>query len=188
MALHKIREELQKKQDSIDPRHSDEFYSILKFKPEFRKGIINTRRLLNEFYEMCQILRDMINIGEETDWNLRTSVQSIYRSIGTYINRLDDENDENAALIRRLLAESYAASSSPTTTKPSRSPPKVLNIYEVSRPNESFAFNRNNLENVRLLFHGSRANNFVGILSRGLILPKFVANASNDELQRTDQG
>ena len=39
-----------------------------------------------------------------------------------------------------------------------------------------------------MLFHGSRASNFVGILSRGLLLPKCVNNANEQELTRTDIG
>jgi poly [ADP-ribose] polymerase 2/3/4 len=39
-----------------------------------------------------------------------------------------------------------------------------------------------------MLFHGSRASNFVGILSRGLLMPKCVNNANEQELTRTDIG
>lgn len=181
MTLHKIREELDTgKPDRVDPQLSDEFFSLLKFKPEFRRktGPIKSRRQLAEFYDMCQILRDMINIGEETEWNLRSSAQSIYRSIGTYMNRLDED-----ASVRHLLTDSYKSSGAGGGNL------NILNIYEVVRPNESFGFNRKkNLNNVRLLFHGSRVNNFVGILSRGLMLPKCVPHDQQNELLRTDQG
>ena len=47
-----------------------------------------------------------------------------------------------------------------------------------------------NLSNCRMMFHGSRVSNFVGILSRGLLLPKCVYNDEeiNSELLRTDIG
>lgn len=180
IVLHKIREELQNK-SSHDPMLSQEFFATLGFKKEHRKRLINTRRLLSEYYDMCQILRDMINIGEETDWNLRTSAQAIYRSIGTYISRIA-EDQESYKQIEQLLTKAYDVD----PNKPDSV--DIVNIYEVVRPNESFAFNRDNLGNVQLLFHGSRVNNFVGILSRGLLVPRFVSNEINNELERTDQG
>lgn len=182
MALHKIREELKtKRENEIDRKLSDEFYAALRFKFEYRVLLINTRRQLVKYFDLCQILRDMVNIGEETEWNLRTSVQSIYRSIGAYVNRLDDSSGFDNNMVRRLLIDSSADLSESVASK-------IRNVYEVVRPNESFGFNRNNLDNVRLLFHGSRVNNFVGILSRGLILPKYVTHEAQNELQRTDEG
>lgn len=149
---------------------------------DHRKQVINNRRALNERYDLCQILRDMVNIGEETDWNLRTSVQSIYRSIGSYINSLKHDNLENYKTIEKLVLDSYSSLSDTVKSL------DVLNVYEIVRPNESFGFNRAGLGNVKLLFHGSRVNNFVGILSRGLLLPKYVVNEENNDLVRTDEG
>ena len=182
MTLHKIRNELQNKAlgNSEMAKLSQEFFSTLHFKAEHRKEMINNRRVLSRYYDLCQILRDMINIGEETDWNLRTSVQSIYRSIGTFISCLNERSAyqyyEEVQSIEALLRSSYEGDID------------VLGVYEVVRPNENADFNRKGLGNVQLLFHGSRVSNFVGILSRGLLLPKFVSDEKNNEIERSDEG
>lgn len=182
VVLHKIRDELNNKTPH-DAKLSQEFFQLLRFKPEHRKQLINTRRVLTRHADMCQCVRDMINIGEETDWNLRASVQSVYRSMGTFVNCLNERSAyvyyERVQSVEKLLREAY-------TDRKSRL--DVIGVYECVRPNESFGFNRQALTNVRTLFHGSRVNNFVGILSRGLLLPKFVSNENNNELERTDQG
>lgn len=45
---------------------------------------------------------------------------------------------------------------------------KLLDCFEIEREGEKERFNPNKLDNKKLLFHGSRFSNFVGILSTGL--------------------
>jgi poly [ADP-ribose] polymerase len=61
---------------------------------------------------------------------------------------------------------------------------KVKNIYTLKRDNEWDSFTEK-IENQRLLFHGSRIKNWVGILSRGILLPKIVVSLG---VNRTDAG
>ena len=50
---------------------------------------------------------------------------------------------------------------------------KLLDLYSVEREEESKRFNPDNLDNVKLLWHGSRFSNYGGILSQGLrVAPK----------------
>ncbi len=49
----------------------------------------------------------------------------------------------------------------------------VDNIFAVSRPAEKAAF-KSEIMDQRLLFHGSRISNYVGLLSRGVLMPKVV--------------
>lgn len=177
MILHKIRVELERNPNSSKEYEtlSNQFHALMKLKKEFR-FTINTRRRLNDAYDLCQTMRDMVNIGEETEWKMRVSVQSIYRSIGCHIGRLAPESDEFYSLEQLVRANDHELSVN------------ILNVYEIIRPNECFNFNRSNLNNVRLLFHGSKVNNFLGILSRGLLIPKLVVNEANSELARSDVG
>lgn len=62
----------------------------------------------------------------------------------------------------------------------------IDNIFEVIRLNEHLNF-AENIPNQRLLYHGSKAGNFLGILSRGLLLPKYVTDLLGDEM-RSDIG
>lgn len=60
----------------------------------------------------------------------------------------------------------------------------VVRIYSLRRETESQQF-RDQLSNQQLLFHGSRISNFVGLLSRGLLMPKVVTGMGG---ARTDAG
>src|SRR5207302_9199549 len=58
------------------------------------------------------------------------------------------------------------------------------NIYTLRRDAEWEQFG-SGIDNQRLLFHGSRIQNWVGILSRGILLPKIVVSMG---VHRTDAG
>ena len=59
----------------------------------------------------------------------------------------------------------------------------MRNLYSVSRAVEaaSFLFE---LQNKQTLFHGSRAQNWLGILSHGLVPPKVGVTSRFEERQR----
>jgi poly [ADP-ribose] polymerase len=61
---------------------------------------------------------------------------------------------------------------------------KIKNIYTLRRAGEHEVFT-GHIDNQRLLFHGSRIKNWVGILSRGILLPKIVVSMG---VNRTDAG
>lgn len=50
---------------------------------------------------------------------------------------------------------------------------KIIDLFKIERENEAKVYNPNKLDNKKLLFHGSRFSNYVGILSNGMrIAPK----------------
>jgi poly [ADP-ribose] polymerase 2/3/4 len=172
IVLHRQKENVEK----VDL--SNEFYKTLPFKVEEKKRSLTNKRTLYQRFELCQVLRDMITLREEANWMMQTSIQSIYRSINSHINCLEFESDDYSN-IKNILLNSCSFS-------PSQKP-IIHNIYEIKRPNEIFNFNRQGLDNIKLLFHGSKINNFLGILSRGLLLPKHII--SEEEYNtRTDIG
>merc|ERR1712137_586980 len=59
---------------------------------------------------------------------------------------------------------------------------RVKNIFAIRRPVEQLD---KTISNEKLLFHGSRACNFVGLLSRGILMPKIVVSRGGG---RTDAG
>lgn len=138
---------------------------------------IKNKKVLSQRFELCQVLRDIIDISEETDWNLRSCTKSIYRSIGAYIQNINYESEEFNNLKNIFLSN---------LDNKDNFKPKILNIYKIVRPNECFNFNKSGLSNIKLLYHGSNVNNFVGILSRGLLLPKYITK--DELLSRTDIG
>ena len=61
----------------------------------------------------------------------------------------------------------------------------VHQIYSIAKQTDALNF-RSTLFNQRQLFHGSKYNNFLGILSRGLLMPKIVVDDLG--ITRTDIG
>lgn len=45
---------------------------------------------------------------------------------------------------------------------------EIIDVFKIDRENEADEYNPDNLGNKKLLWHGSRFSNFVGILSSGL--------------------
>ena len=56
--------------------------------------------------------------------------------------------------------------------------PNVLDCFELERDGEASIFNPERLNNRKLLWHGSRFSNFVGILSQGMRIAPPEAPAS----------
>ena len=61
---------------------------------------------------------------------------------------------------------------------------KITNIFHLDRPEEAKRFNKK-VGNEHMLFHASRFSNWVGILSRGILLPDAVTKLG---IPRTDFG
>lgn len=61
---------------------------------------------------------------------------------------------------------------------------KVENVYKVKRAGEWDAFDTA-VGNDKMLFHGSRIQNWVGLLTRGILMPKLVVSLG---VNRTDAG
>ena len=61
----------------------------------------------------------------------------------------------------------------------------IENVYSLSRAMEHAQY-RDDMSNEHLLFHASSVQNFVGILSRGLLLPRIVVDDYGGK--RTDPG
>ncbi len=119
---------------------------------------ISNKHVLFQRFEICQVLRDILTINEATNWNLRASTNAKYRSIGAYIKQLDEDCDEFINIKNQIDSNI-----------------KIVNMYTIIRPTESIKFN-DSLFNYKLLFHGTKCRNLIGILSRGLLLPNYTVN------------
>jgi hypothetical protein len=120
---------LRRQNENLKIDLSKEFYKSLPFVGSIKKPINNKRTLCQRF-DLCQMLRDMISIGEETNWNMRTSIQSMYRSMGAFISHLSKESDDYNELNRLVYSKGLKSNAS------------ILNVYEVRRLDESSNFNR----------------------------------------------
>ena len=59
--------------------YSTELWSSLPFLDSIKTKKITDKRNLFMFFEIMQVIRDVISVSESTDWNLRASILSKYR-------------------------------------------------------------------------------------------------------------
>jgi len=126
--------------------------------------------------ETLQLMKDMLQInGDRGSILFDSKVEQQYRSLNCDLACLDPAADE----YRRL--ENHVTGG---RQKCGHWSIDVKNIFKVRRPPEWEQFT-SSTDNHQLLFHGSRIQNWVGILSRGILLPKVVVNLG---VRRTDAG
>ncbi|XP_067842203.1 protein mono-ADP-ribosyltransferase PARP4 isoform X2 [Heptranchias perlo] len=148
-----------------------QFYSILLIKPETDAMV--TKRKISEKQDLCQLIRDVLNASEATSWTPVPSSLTKCHALRCHIEYVDPNSDEFLHIKNQLLNNNQSCSV------------KVLQIFRVARLSETKHF-QSQLGNIQPLYHASSGSNFVGILSRGLLLPKTVVE--NYGVERTDAG
>ncbi|KAG1683284.1 Poly [ADP-ribose] polymerase 4 [Nymphon striatum] len=152
---------------------SHQFYNLI---PHHDKACIETLRDVVKKQELCQLIRDVITVSETTGWDLKFQTQSaLYRALKCQIEYIS-EDDQRFYDISDLIYRSQHHGNSCIT---------IDNIYSVNRMIEAKQFN-SKIRNIKRLFHASGVANIVGILSRGLLMPKkYVEDMGG---KRTDAG
>ncbi|KAL6036323.1 hypothetical protein STEG23_016438 [Scotinomys teguina] len=130
-------------------------------------------RLLAQKEDLCQLVRDMVNVCEANLSKPNPPSLAKYRALRCKIEHVEQNTEEFSRVRKEVLQSRHG-----------KSPVDVLQIFRVGRVNEATEF-LSKLGNVRPLFHGSPVRNILGILSRGLLLPKV---AEDRGVQRTDAG
>ncbi|XP_029458356.1 protein mono-ADP-ribosyltransferase PARP4 isoform X3 [Rhinatrema bivittatum] len=149
-----------------------EFYRIIPHKTGIDYNV--DKRLLASKQDLCQLIRDMVNVCEMNMSSPNPPSLAKYRALRCKIDHVDPGSDEFLQVEHQVLQNNH-----------SDCPVKVLHVYRVGRMNETAAF-QSKCGNIRSLLHSSSVCNFVGILSRGLLLPKMVVEDYG--LERTDIG
>jgi poly [ADP-ribose] polymerase 2/3/4 len=158
---------------------SGEFYTIIphrigRSRRAVQEATIDTLPEFNQKQETLQLMRDMLKVdGDEGSVLFRDEVDKKYEALGCRIGWLAPDSSQFAEL--KEMVES-----SQVKTKSVR----VERIYSLRRDTEHATY-AESLGNENLLFHGSRPGNWVGILSRGILLPKIVVSMG---VNRTDAG
>ncbi|XP_072018547.1 protein mono-ADP-ribosyltransferase PARP4-like [Amphiura filiformis] len=150
---------------------SQEYYSLL---PQKSQQDISTRSMIAKKQNLCQLVKDIVGVSEATNWSTRSSLDAKYRALRCHIESLP-ENHHEFNDIKNVVLSSQTGNNNI----------EISHIYAVSRAVEETSF-ASHLGNKKMLFHASRPTNFVGILSRGLLLPKIVVDDFGGE--RTDAG
>ncbi|XP_041458287.1 uncharacterized protein LOC121410337 isoform X2 [Lytechinus variegatus] len=150
------------KDESVIRGLSEQFHELIPHKAECRNDLTNMKMVAIK-QDLCQLIQDVINVNEALGWKKQPSSKSKYRAMRCYIESLDTDHPEY-----KKVEELVMSSSQPIDHMVS-----IQRIFAINRALDEFKFNRT-IGNERLLFHASKACNFLGILSRGILLPKIV--------------
>ncbi|XP_068251603.1 protein mono-ADP-ribosyltransferase PARP4 [Nyctibius grandis] len=149
-----------------------EFYQVIRHKTEIDYKV--SKKLLSRKQDLCQLIRDLLNIRETNMSCPNPSSLAKYRALRCKIEALDSTSYEFLNVEQQVLENNY-----------NDCPVRILQVYRVGRLSETAEF-LSSLGNIRSLFHASSVRNFMGILSRGLLMPKVVVE--DHGLERTDIG
>jgi len=154
---------------------SGEFYTVIphrigRTRRAAEQAVITTLDDFTQKNETLQLMRDMLAVSsKDTSVLINPEIDKKYKALGCDIRSL---SSEEFAKVKKYVEKSAISGGI-----------KVKAAYGIGRPPEIKAFN--NVGNVKQLFHGSGSKNWVGILSRGLLLPKVVVTLG---VNRTDAG
>jgi poly [ADP-ribose] polymerase 2/3/4 len=165
---------------------SGEFYTVIphrigRARQEVASAIIDSVDAFGRKQETLQLMKDMLQVDGDASgqgsvlYDARVDQQ--YRSLKCHVGWLPADHPDH-----RQVA-SYVE-----RTRGCWRRIKVHNVFSLSRGDEWAAYEgamRESADNQRLLFHGSRIANWVGILSRGILLPKVAVSMG---VRRTDAG
>lgn len=168
-----------KKDRSSMERLTGEFYTAIphrigRTRAAVDTAVIDTLEVFEQKQNILQLMKDMLQVnGEGGNVLFDARVDQEYEALGCEVVGIERTNPTF-----RELAD-YVTNSQIKTKNI-----QVKSIFQLKRKHEWDAFTTN-IDNQRLLFHGSRIQNWVGILSRGILLPKIVVSLG---VNRTDAG
>jgi poly [ADP-ribose] polymerase len=159
-------------------RLSGEFYSVIphrigRSRKAVQAAVIDTLEVWEQKQELLQLMKDMLQVNGDQNVLLDPEVDKKYQALGCHIEEVPARSKEYKQIEKQVVSSQIRFKSI-----------KVRSIFEVRRDAEWSAFTEE-IDNQRLLFHGSRIKNWVGILSRGVMMPKIVVKMG---VHRTDAG
>jgi poly [ADP-ribose] polymerase len=160
-------------------RLSGEFFTTIphrigRTRAAVQAAVIDTLAEFEQKQETLQLMKDMLTVNGEAgdvlyDAEVDKKAQALKCQIG-FVEPNSSTFRELADMVIRSQVKSKSV--------------RVKNIFSLCRDDEWDIFAKK-IDNQRHLFHGSRIKNWVGILSRGILMPKIVVSMG---VQRTDAG
>ncbi|XP_062390507.1 protein mono-ADP-ribosyltransferase PARP4-like isoform X2 [Sardina pilchardus] len=148
----------------------EEIRSVL---PHTLPDTIPTAKLTSQALDLCQVLRDTLAVNEVVMRSSSPSSLGKYRALGCSIESLPPQSPHYQTATQLLQHNDKQGEI------------KIHNVFHVRRGAELQMF-REELGNIRPLLHSTSPASFVGILSRGLLLPRV--GVEHHGVQRTDVG
>jgi poly [ADP-ribose] polymerase len=164
---------------SVMEELSGEFYTVIphrigRTRKAIANAVIDSLELFEQKQEMLQLMKDMLQVNGESGAVLfNARVDQEYEALKCRLEPIEKKDPKYGELEEHVLKSQVKSKTI-----------KIVNLFKVQREKEWNTFT-GNIDNQRLLFHGSRIQNWVGILSRGILLPKIVVSLGVD---RTDAG
>ncbi|XP_059198459.1 protein mono-ADP-ribosyltransferase PARP4 isoform X2 [Centropristis striata] len=128
-----------------------------------------TAKLISQKLDLCQLTRDVLGVSEMNLGSPTPSCVGKYRALRCIIEAVPPDTSE-FQVVTALLQDSNV---------------QVQQILRVRRGVELQTF-KSEVGNIKPLLHSSRPSNFVGVLSRGLLLPRV--GEEHHGIERTDAG
>ncbi|XP_063743536.1 protein mono-ADP-ribosyltransferase PARP4 isoform X2 [Eleginops maclovinus] len=145
----------------------DEVYTLLPHKEP--SPFPPTAKFISQKLDLCQLIRDILNVSEMTLRSPMPSCLGKYRALRCGIEAVPPDTPEFQAVTSLLQDRKL----------------QIKKVLRVSRGVELQTF-KSEFGNVQPLLHSSRPSNFVGVLSRGLLLPRV--GVEHHGIERTDVG
>lgn len=158
---------------------SSDFYTMIphrigRTRAAIEDAVIDSLEDFNAKQETLQLMKDMLQVNGDGGGVLYDSqVDAKYDALKCAVGYVERGTDEYRRIEEHVLKSQIKIKNI-----------KVLNVYTLRRESEHQGFT-GHIDNQRLLFHGSRIKNWVGILSRGILMPKIVVSMG---VNRTDAG
>lgn len=160
-------------------RLSGEFYTTIphrigRSRTAVAAAVIDSMEDFEQKQETLQLMKDMLHVnGDRGSVLFHDDLRAKYDALKCEVLPIARGSKEFAAIEEHVVKSQVRARNI-----------RVKNAFALRRGGEWDAF-RAEVDNQRLLFHGSRIKNWVGILSRGLVLPKIAVSMG---VSRTDAG
>jgi poly [ADP-ribose] polymerase len=158
---------------------TNQFYTIIphnlgRARAQISATRLNSMAAFEEKQDLLQLMRDMLHVTEEGKTLGASDIDMKYRALRARIEVLSPSVDsERFEQVKQLLLRSHPMA--PFGDQSNADLIEIKQIYSIHRPAEHAAFNSQRVHaNQQILFHGSRISNYVGLLSRGLMMPKMV--------------
>jgi poly [ADP-ribose] polymerase 2/3/4 len=188
---------------------SGKFFTVIphrigRSKVEVERSIIDTFGDFEAKQELLQLMKDLLEItsilflflfylililililltfnGDSGAYGESSTLDLQYRALGNQMKVLRPDSRGFREVRDYVLANQR------NTERFNGKSIEVVNIITLGRSKEldSFENNSSGIHPQLLLFHGSRISNWVGLLSRGILMPKVIVRAGG---KRTDAG
>ena len=167
------------RRDEEMTRLSGEFYTAIphrigRSRASVAGAVIYTLEAFEQKQQTLQLMKDMLQVnGEAGSVLFDARIDQEYDALRCRVEWLEPRCSEFKELADHVVNSQIKSKTI-----------KVKNLFRIRRGGEWDVFNEQ-IGNHKLLFHGSRIQNWVGILSRGILLPKIVVSMG---VHRTDPG